>query len=251
MSATEVIRVVAYLRVSDVSQLDGHSLDAQERLVREVCQSRGWILVRIYREEGKSARSESIKKRPMFRQLMEDAKKDEFDIVIVHTLDRWSRNLRVTLESLANLAVHNVALVSITENIDYSTPQGRLLVQMLGSFAQFFSDMLGTHVSKGLDQRATEGLHTGGVPFAYESCWEESNGEMKRRCNPEHIGGVHIVPEQGDAVREMFHRYASGTATTGGLASWLNDSGFRTRNTKSPTPTESSSQVPSSSPHRQ
>ena len=233
MTAIDVIRAVVYERVSDPSQVDGHSLDAQERFACELCESRGWILVRIYREEGKSARSESIKKRPAFRQLMEDAKNDEFDIVIVHTLDRWSRNLRVTLESLANLAMHNVALVSITENIDYSTPQGRLLVQMLGSFAQFFSDMLGTHVSKGLDQRATEGLHTGGVPFAYESCWEESNGERKRRCNPEHTGGVHIVAEQGDAVREMFHRYASGTATTGGLASWLNDSGFRTRNTKS------------------
>ena len=58
---------------------------------------KSWILVRIYREEGKSARSESIKNRPMFRQLMEDAKKDEFDGVIVYTLDRWSRNLRVTL----------------------------------------------------------------------------------------------------------------------------------------------------------
>ena len=54
--------------------------------------------------------------------------------------------------------MHDIALVSITENIDYFIPQGRLLVQMLGSFAQFFSDMLGTHVSKGLDQRAEEVL---------------------------------------------------------------------------------------------
>jgi DNA invertase Pin-like site-specific DNA recombinase len=53
--------------------------------------------VQIYREEGQSAHSESVKKRPMFRQLMEDARKDRFDIVVVHTLDRWSRNHRVTL----------------------------------------------------------------------------------------------------------------------------------------------------------
>ena len=96
---------------------------------------------------------------------MEDAKRDQFDIVVVHTLDRWSRNLRVTLESLANLGMHNVALVSITENIDYSTPEGMLMTQLLGSFAQFFSNMLGTHVSKGLDERANEGRHTGGIPF--------------------------------------------------------------------------------------
>ena len=213
MSGSDLTRVVAYLRVSDLSQVDGLSLDAQERLIDERCESRGWTLVRVYREEGKSARSESIKKRPMFRQLMEDMKKGEFEIVIVHTIDRWSRNLRVTLESLANLAMYDVALVSIAENIDYSTPQGRLLVQMLGSFAQFFSDMLGTHVSKGLDQRAVEGLHTGGIPFGYQSCWVKEDGERRQICDAQHPGGIHVVPEESEAVAEMFRRYFAGTTT--------------------------------------
>ena len=88
-------RPVAYARVSSMSQVEGHSLAAQERLFGELCRSRGWTAVQIYREEGKSAHSESMKKRPMFRQLLEDARKDQFDIVVVHTLDRWSRNLRV------------------------------------------------------------------------------------------------------------------------------------------------------------
>ena len=191
MIKTETKRAVAYLRVSNLSQVDGHSLDAQDRLFRQLCDTRDWGALRVYREEGASAHSESIKKRPVFRQLMEDAKKGEFDIVVVHTLDRWSRNLRITLESLAQLAMHDVALVSITENIDYSTPQGRLLVQMLGSFAQFFSDMLGTHVSKGLDQRAVEGLHTGGIPFGYQSCWVKEDGERRQTCEEQHLGGIH------------------------------------------------------------
>ena len=131
---------------------------------------------------------------------MEDAKKGEFDIVVVHTLDRWSRNLRVTLESLANLAMHDVALVSITENIDYSTPHGMLMTQLLGSFAQFFSDMLGTHVSKGLDQRAIEGLHTGGLPFAYQSCFVKEHGERRQNCETEHPAGIHVVPAEREAV---------------------------------------------------
>ena len=109
MSGSDHKRAVAYLRVSSISQVDGHSLDAQERLFYQLCENRGWTAIRVYREEGKSARFESIKKRPMFRQLMEDARKREFDIVVVHTLDRWSRNLRVTLESLANLAVQTWA----------------------------------------------------------------------------------------------------------------------------------------------
>ncbi|MFC2000140.1 recombinase family protein, partial [Chloroflexota bacterium] len=97
-------RAVAYLRVSSASQVDGHSLDAQERLFGELCKNRGWELVQVYREEGRSARKESIQGRPAFRQLLDDASHGQFDIVVVHTLDRWSRNLRVTLESLSVLA---------------------------------------------------------------------------------------------------------------------------------------------------
>ena len=232
MIKTDSKRAVAYLRVSNLSQVDGHSLDAQARLFNEICAKREWAPKTLYREEGASAHSESVKKRPVFRQLMEDAKKGEFDIVVVHTLDRWSRNLRVTLESLANLAMYDVALVSITENIDYSTPQGMLMTQLLGSFAQFFSNMLGTHVSKGLDQRATEGLHTGGIPFGYQSCWVKEDGERRQTCEEQHPGGIHVVPAEGEAVLEMFRRYFSGTTTLNELAVWLNEQGFRTRNTR-------------------
>ena len=113
---------VAYIRVSSQGQVNGHSLDAQERLFLELCKNRDWVPVKIYREEGRSAHVDSISKRPVFRQLLEDASKNEFDVVVVHTLDRWARNTRIALESLGNLAKYNVALVSITENIDYSTP---------------------------------------------------------------------------------------------------------------------------------
>ena len=51
-----------------------------------------------------------------------DTGKGRFDPVVVHTLDRWPRNLRVTLESLKILAQHNIGLVSISESINYSTP---------------------------------------------------------------------------------------------------------------------------------
>ena len=204
------MRAVAYLRVSSLSQVDGHSLDAQERLFKEACKNRGWEPVRIYREEGKSAHVEAINRRPVFRQLLEDAGKQEFDIVVVHTLDRWSRNQRVTLESLSILGKHNVGLVSITENIDYSTSQGKLFTQMLGSFAEYFSGALSTHVSKGLEQRAYEGLHTGGIPFGYESCWEKGEkGELKRRCEIEHPSGIHVIQKEGEAVVELFRRYGA------------------------------------------
>ena len=70
-------------------------------------------------------------------------------MVIVHTLDRWSRNSKVLLESVAILDQHNVGLVSITENLDWSTPEGRLVARTLGNFSEFFSDMLAKHTKKG------------------------------------------------------------------------------------------------------
>ncbi len=152
--------------------------------------------------------------------------------MVVHTLDRWSRNLRVTLESLKTLAEHDVGLVSITENIDYSTAQGKLFAQMLGSFAEYFSESLATHVRKGQGQRARDGRHLGGIPFGYRSCWSGKDGQRVLHCDPEHLGGVHVVPEERNAIKELFERYARGTATTASLAIWLNEQGFRTRNTK-------------------
>ncbi|NQW20318.1 MAG: recombinase family protein [Chloroflexi bacterium] len=226
------MRTVNYIRVSDESQIEGNSLAAQERLFNELCKSRGWQAVGIYREEGRSAHVDSINKRPVFKQLLEDAAKDKFDAIVVHTLDRWSRNLSVTLESLKILAQNDVGLISITENIDYSTPQGRLFIQMLGGFAEYFSGSLGTHVRKGQGERARGGRHLGGIPFGYRSCWSGKDGQRVLQCDPEHPGGVHTVDAEGRAIKGLFEQYAPGTTSTASLAIWLNEQGFRTRNTK-------------------
>ncbi len=224
------MRAVAYIRVSSLSQVEGHSLDAQERLFQNLCKNRDWEPIGVYREEGRSAHVEAISRRPVFKKLLDDASKDRFDAVIVHTLDRWSRNMKVTMESLSILAKHNVSLVSITEKIDYTTPQGKLFTQMIGSFAEYFSGALANHVSKGLEQRAHEGKHTGGIPFGYESCWTGKKGNRKQECEPEHPGGIHVHPKEGSAVVELFQRYAVGNTTLSQLAGWLNGQGFRTRN---------------------
>ena len=184
----------------------------------------------VYREEGRSAHADSISKRPVFRQLLDDAAQGKFDVVVVHTLDRWSRNARIALESLATLARNNVALVSITENIDYSTDQGKLMTIMLAGFAEYFSNSLGTHIKKGIGERALQGRHLGGVPFGYSPCWEGPKGDRRQSCDPEHPGGVHPVPAESEAVRELFRRYVAGNTTLSQLAFWMNSQGFRTRN---------------------
>ena len=226
------MRAVGYIRVSDTSQIEGYSLDAQKRLFEEYCESRGWTLVSIYREEGVSANTDAISKRPEFKRLLDDIQTGIADIVVVHTLDRWSRNLQVMLESLGILAQHNVGFVSISENVDYKTPHGRLTTQMLGGIAEFFSGQLSVHTKKGIHERARQGRHLGSLPFGYQSCWTHGNGEKILHCQPEHTGGVHVHPKEGPVVSKLFRDYATGSTTLSTQAASLNDEGFRTRNTK-------------------
>ena len=227
---TERVRAAGYIRVSDLSQVEGHSLDAQERHIMDHCKTRGWVPVRIYREEGRSARHEAISKRPLFKELLEDVARGKYDVVLIDTMDRWSRNLKVTLDAIGMLGQHGVGLVSITENIDYSTPHGKLATQMIGGMAEFFSDMLAVHTRKGIEERARKGFHLGSIPFGYESCWKHEGGERILTCDIEHPGGIHIQETEGQAVKELFRRYATGTTTLSQLAVWMNDSGLRTKN---------------------
>jgi hypothetical protein len=116
---------------------------------------------------------------------------------------------------------------------------------MLGGFSEYFSGSLGTHVCKGQGERAREGRHLGSIPFGYRSCWSGKDGQRLLECNPENPGGVHLIEDEGRAVKELFERYARGNATTASLAIWLNEQGFRTRNTKRlPTPNGEESSGP-------
>ena len=104
------------------------------------------------------------------------------------------------------------------------------MARTLGSFGEFYSDILGTHVKKGISERALQGRHLGALPFGYRSCWE--NKQLV--CEPEHPGGVHVERRESEAVREWYRRYASGLTTTTQLATWTNAQGFRTMNRHRP-----------------
>ena len=210
----KIMRAAGYLRVSTDSQLDSWSIPAQKHEFEDYCVQKGWEPAALYSEEGVSGRWDSAEKRPQFRNLLRDCEKGMFDVVVVHSLDRWSRNLRVTLESFKHLAECRIAFVSITENIDYSTPEGRLFIAMIGAFAQYFSDSLSKHTAKGLKERAFNGLPNGEPPFGCRRCTGD--------CPPEH-NAVHQVPEEAVVVRKLFEYYSSGAWSLSRLAGWLNE----------------------------
>src|SRR5215204_348832 len=158
-------RAAVYLRVSSEEQIAGYSLSAQERAAEALVHQHGWEIVARYSDEGKSARSDDVTKRPGFRQLIADAETRRFDVVIVHKLDRFARNRRVAFDAFHRLGSAGVGFVSIAENMDYSTPSGQLMLTMLVGLAQFYSDNLSWETKKGKGERKARGLHNGLLPF--------------------------------------------------------------------------------------
>ena len=207
-------RAAGYVRVSTEEQVDGHSLDAQRREIERYCERSGLTLTQMYADEGVSAHTDQIERRPQLSALLRDAGRHAFDVVIVHTIDRWARNMRVQSEALQRLGKADVGFVSVSENMDYTTPSGRLTLTMMGGVSEFFSDQLGLHVLKAQRQRAEIGLPVGPIPFGYVTA--------DARAAPM------IEPREGEAVCRVFTARAAGLSN-GAIAASLNREGFRTR----------------------
>jgi len=89
--------VVGYVRRSSEMQSENYSRDAQIPGITQYCQSLGLPAPIIYEDDELSARGEQITHRPAFKKLLEDVEAGRVQIVIVHSLDRWARNVMVTL----------------------------------------------------------------------------------------------------------------------------------------------------------
>ena len=135
----EFKNVAIYLRVSTDEQTKGgnYALGAQEDKLREYCKSHKLNLSdkHIYIDDGYSGSSD-VNERPGLQKLMSDSKQGKFDIVVVYRLDRLYRNQRKLLSTLSLLTERGIGFQSCTESLDTETPSGRLMVQMIGSFAE-------------------------------------------------------------------------------------------------------------------
>ncbi len=205
--------VAGYVRRSSRMQQDNYSIEAQKRGIQDECTKRGLPDPVFYEDDERSARSEQIAKRPAFRRLLDDVEAGLVQVVMVHTLDRWSRNVMVTLQTFRILAEKQTAFLSLSEHIDYSTPEGRLQLTILAAFAAYFSDMLSKHTSKGKGERAAQGLHNGDVPFGYRYTGPKTPLEH----DPKNFAGLRLIGElsmQGSSAEQ--------------IADALNEAGYRT-----------------------
>ena len=201
-----IIRVAIYTRVSSQEQVDnGTSLESQAEQLEAFCKSQKWEIFNQYTDPGFSGKDDH---RPGLESLRRDAKAGYFEKVIVWRLDRLARNLRLILGIEAELRELNVAVFSMKEMVDTSTPIGRTVFQVLGLTAEWERDSIIERTKTGRLQRLKEGHWAGGpAPFGYDYNKDTKN--------------LVINENEAKTVRMVYDLYASGKSL-GAIVDYLN-----------------------------
>jgi DNA invertase Pin-like site-specific DNA recombinase len=175
------IRAVAYARVSSKEQADKElSIPAQLEAIRNYCKQKGWKLITEYIDAGKSAKTDE---RPEFQRMIAMAKRQNrnFEIIVVHKFDRFSRNRddHVIYKSL--LKKLGVSVHSVTEQTDSETPHGFLLEGIMEVISEFYNMNLKNETMKGMRENAKRGFHNGGIaPYGYRTdVYRDAHGATK------------------------------------------------------------------------
>src|SRR5262245_31156364 len=138
-------RAALYVRVST----DHQSVENQIRELTYVAKRRGWTVVEIYRDAGISG-GKGRDQRPGLDGMLKDALRRKFDVVMAWASDRHGRSLIGLLDTITHLETVGVALYLDQQHLDTTTPQGKLLFQITGAFAEFERSMIQQRVRAGL-----------------------------------------------------------------------------------------------------
>src|SRR5204863_8755144 len=210
------LRCAVYARKSSEEGLDMefNSLDAQ----REACEAfvasqkvEGWLLVPDHYDDG--GFSGGTLERPALQRLLADIEVGKVDVVVVYKIDRLSRSLMDFAKLVEVFERRAVTFVSITQSFNTTTSMGRLLLNVLLSFAQFEREVIGERIRDKVAASRKKGMWMGGyVPLGYRA-------ENRKLI---------INEEEAATVRMIFERFVKiGSATT--LARALIAEGVKTR----------------------
>lgn len=125
-------RVGLFMRVGVPGDEGFSALEAQRRYLGSYCETQGWTITREYWEKGSSTSAS----RPALQRALTDAEQGCFDVLLVHRLDRLSRRLPEVASITERLESYGVTLVSATQHVDTASPQGRLVMRIVGALAE-------------------------------------------------------------------------------------------------------------------
>lgn len=150
------MRVAIYCRVSTLH--NGQDVSMQSRDLRELSNRRGFTIVKEYCDEGQSGSKSS---RPALDELLTDAKKGKFKAILIWKLDRLGRSLSHLIRLLEDFRVWNIELISFSEGLDFTTPTGKLMYQLLSAFGEFEAECIRERVRAGLRNARAKGVRLG------------------------------------------------------------------------------------------
>ena len=135
----EIKKACVYTRVSTAEQAnEGYSIEEQERMCKAAIESKGWSYVGTFSDPGISGRTMN---RPGLQDMLSEINKGNIEAVVIYKLDRLSRTQKDTMTIIEDVFLKNdIALVSLNETLDTSTPWGRAMIGILSSFNQMESE---------------------------------------------------------------------------------------------------------------
>jgi DNA invertase Pin-like site-specific DNA recombinase len=148
-------KVALYARVSTML---GQDPEMQLRELRAFAQARGWEIAREYVDRGISG---SKDRRPQLDLLMSAAHTRQFDVLLVWKLDRFARSLKHLVTAIAEFEALGVQFVSLRDNLDLTTPSGRLMFHVIGAMAEFERSLIQERVRAGLRNAVAKGKRLG------------------------------------------------------------------------------------------
>ena len=147
----------AYVRASTQEEVRQGSNERQKEVIRQYAESRGYEL-EFFEDRAKSGKNTQ---RPEFERMLKSLE-NRPEVVIVAKIDRFARSLSDLLRTLEFLDQNGIGFISVNDpGIDTTTPNGRLLLQILGAFAEFVRNMINSRTKAGREQAMNRGVKFG------------------------------------------------------------------------------------------
>lgn len=149
------LKTAIYTRIStdDTRQ----NQDTQLHPLKEFIKARGWTIYEIYSDQASGGKED----RPALKRLVADAHKRLFDIVLVFRFDRFARSTQQLIQALENFKSLGIDFVSYQENIDTTTPTGKMMFTIISAFAEFEKEIIKERVKAGLQRAKAQGKKLG------------------------------------------------------------------------------------------
>ena len=213
--------VGVYVRVSTEEQRERQSIVTQREFGTRYCGLHELPIHETYADDGVSG-TVPLELRSGGIRLLEDARKQKFDQLLVYKLDRLGRDTRLILNAVAELEKHGVRVRSMTEEFDTATATGRLMLTMLSGFAAHERELIRERSVEGTKRLAEAGAWLGGiVPYGYRK--EGEHRQSRLVINDKPILGLEI--SEVDVVRTIYRMCGTEKKSCQKIADHLNRTG--------------------------